>query len=57
MLHREVDEAIARAVTLTAVGERVPLGRGWTRSYSPQDAADVLTGPAALVCAKPTLSG
>ncbi len=32
LLRREVDEAIARAVVLTAVGKRVPLGRGWTRS-------------------------
>ncbi len=49
LLRREVDEAIARAVVLTAVAEGVPLGRGGTRSYSPQDAPDLLTGPHALV--------
>ncbi len=49
LLRREVDEAIARAVVLTAVAESVPLGRGWSRSYSPQDAPDLLTGPDALV--------
>ncbi len=49
LLRREVDEAVKRVVTLTAVAESVPLGRGWTRTYSPDDAPDLLTGPDALV--------
>ncbi len=32
-------------MTLKAVAEGVPLGRGWTRTYSPDDAPDLLTGP------------
>ncbi len=35
LLRREVDAAVRRAVSLTAVAEGVPLGRGWTRSYAP----------------------
>ncbi len=49
LLRREVEEAVRRAVTLTAVGAGVPLGRSWTRTYSPQDAPDLLTGADALV--------
>ncbi len=49
LLRREVEEAVRRAITLTAVGEDVPLGRSWTRTYSPEDAPDLLTGPDALV--------
>ncbi len=42
LLRREVDVAVKRAVTLTAVTEGVPLGRSWTRTYSPDDAPDLL---------------
>ncbi len=49
LLRREVDSAVKRAVVLAAVAEGVSLGRGWTRTYSPDDAPDLLTGPDALM--------
>ncbi len=35
----------------------VPLGRGWTRTYSPDDVPDLLTGPDALVYPQRDQSG
>ncbi len=57
LLRRDVDGAVKRAVTLAAVAEGVPLGRGWSRTYSPDDLLDVLTGPDALVYPQRDQSG